>query len=623
MDSKVVSALKKLGVIFSSLNVTVKVGAYCASTDGNEIRIPIPDAKTDFQMLTSLLMHEASHCRYTDFKADFQSNKLVHSFVNAIEDARIEALIGQVYAGSSFMFKDLYLKMLPKIVSRMIGQNTIQVFGLWLNCRAFVFFGKPYVEEYEKKIGEYLRTVFPSQMLDQVSGLMDRRLPGLKSTSDVVDLSKEIFDIFVPCLKAMMKSQGDPQEGDGEGNGENASDSDELFDGDSSGNAEGSKSNGANGSKPGSETEDKTSEDGDGNGSGEGETVPENGAGADAKEDAESDSSDKADSSAGSQKASGGTSGVATPLTDGERSALLEELEGNGQEIPEENLMEAKELLNKMRDRKEPVAGLVQITHSSREQVSRKPLQDGTRGAERIMKAQDCARRIRNALMGLIEAKARSYSYYSDSGLKIDKRRISRLAVWDTKVFRKKDEVKGEDCAIMLLADTSGSMERDWVEEEYAACLGIALALRNERNVDVGFTTFSSCAEQILPLGAKSLLAYQTEIGASFHRNSTRTDLALIAALQELSFSNRKRKIVLVMTDGQSDNTLDTRQAIEALNRNHCEVYALGIGCRVWEADLYQGCFSIPDISALAQTLTDFAKISIRLGRKAVQILLY
>ena len=598
MDSKVVSALKKLGVIFSSLNVTVKVGAYCASTDGNEIRIPIPDAKTDFQMLTSLLMHEASHCRYTDFKADFQSNKLVHSFVNAIEDARIEALIGQVYAGSSFMFKDLYLKMLPKIVSRMIGQNTIQVFGLWLNCRAFVFFGKPYVEEYEKKIGEYLRTVFPSQMLDQVSGLMDRRLPGLKSTSDVVDLSKEIFDIFVPCLKAMMKSQGDPQEGDGEGNGENASDSDELFDGDSSGNAEGSKSNGANGSKPGSETED--------------------GAGADAKEDAESDSSDKADSSAGSQKASGGTSGAATPLTDGERSALLEELEGNGQEIPEENLMEAKELLNKMRDRKEPVAGLVQITHSSREQVSRKPLQDGTRGAERIMKAQDCARRIRNALMGLIEAKARSYSYYSDSGLKIDKRRISRLAVWDTKVFRKKDEVKGEDCAIMLLADTSGSMERVWVEEEYAACLGIALALRNERNVDVGFTTFSSCAEQILPLGAKSLLAYQTEIGASFHRNSTRTDLALIAALQELSFSNRKRKIVLVMTDGQSDNTLDTRQAIEALNRNHCEVYALGIGCRVWEADLYQGCFSIPDISALAQTLTDFAKISIRLGRKAV-----
>lgn len=618
MDSKVVSALKKLGVIFSSLNVTVKVGAYCASTDGNEIRIPIPDAKTDFQMLTSLLMHEASHCRYTDFKADFQSNKLVHSFVNAIEDARIEALIGQVYAGSSFMFKDLYLKMLPKIVSRMIGQNTIQVFGLWLNCRAFVFFGKPYVEEYEKKIGEYLRTVFPSQMLDQVSGLMDRRLPGLKSTSDVVDLSKEIFDIFVPCLKAMMKSQGDPQEGDGEGNGENASDSDELFDGDSSGNAEGSKSNGANGSKPGSETEDKTSEDGDGNGSGEGETVPENGAGADAKEDAESDSSDKADSSAGSQKASGGTSGAATPLTDGERSALLEELEGNGQEIPEENLMEAKELLNKMRDRKEPVAGLVQITHSSREQVSRKPLQDGTRGAERIMKAQDCARRIRNALMGLIEAKARSYSYYSDSGLKIDKRRISRLAVWDTKVFRKKDEVKGEDCAIMLLADTSGSMERVWVEEEYAACLGIALALRNERNVDVGFTTFSSCAEHILPLGAKSLLAYQTEIGASFHRNSTRTDLALIAALQELSFSNRKRKIVLVMTDGQSDNTLDTRQAIEALNRNHCEVYALGIGCRVWEADLYQGCFSIPDISALAQTLTDFAKISIRLGRKAV-----
>ena len=618
MDSKVVSALKKLGVIFSSLNVTVKVGAYCASTDGNEIRIPIPDAKTDFQMLTSLLMHEASHCRYTDFKADFQSNKLVHSFVNAIEDARIEALIGQVYAGSSFMFRDLYLKMLPKIVSRMIGQNPIQVFGLWLNCRAFVFFGKPYVEEYEEKIGEYLKTVFPSQMLDQVSGLMDRRLPGLKSTSDVVVLSKEIFDIFVPCLKAMMKSRGDPQEGDGEGNGEGASDSDEPLDGDSSGNAEGSKPDGANGSKPGSETEDKTSEDGDGNGSGEGETVPENGAAADAKEGAESDSSDKADSSAGSQKASGGTSGAATSLTDGERSALLEELEENGQEIPEENLMEAKELLNKMKDRKEPVAGLVQITHSSREQISRKPLQNGTRGAERIMKAQDCARRIRNALMGLIEAKARSYSYYSDSGLKIDKRRISRLAVWDTKVFRKKDEVKGEDCAIMLLADTSGSMERDWVEEEYAACLGIALALRNERNVDVGFTTFSSCAEQILPLGAKSLLAYQTEIGASFHRNSTRTDLALIAALQELSFSNRKRKIVLVMTDGQSDNTLDTRQAIEALNRNHCEVYALGIGCRVWEADLYQGCFSIPDISALAQTLTDFAKISIRLGRKAV-----
>lgn len=617
MDSKVVCALKKLGVIFSSLNVTVKVGAYCASTDGNEIRIPFPDAKTDFQMLTALLMHEASHCRYTDFKADFQSNKLVHSFVNAIEDARIEALIGQVYAGSSFMFRDLYLKMLPKIVSRMIGQNPIQVFGLWLNCRAFVFFGKPYVEEYEEKIGEYLRTVFPSQMLDRVSDLMDRRLPGLKSTSDVVDLSKEIFDIFVPCLKAMMKSQGDPEESDGEGNGESASDSEDLFDGDSSDSSGDAKSGGANGSKAGSETEDKTSEDGDGNGSGEGNAVPENEAGTDAKEDAGSKSSDNANSSAGSQKTSGGSSGASAPLTEGERIALLAELEKNGEEIPEENLMEAKELLNEMRDRDEPLAGLVQISHSSREQVSRQPLQEGTRGAERIMKAQDCARRIRHALMGLIKAKARNYSYYSDSGLKIDKRRLSRLAVWDTKVFRKKEVVKGEDCAIMLLADTSGSMERDWVEEEYAACLGIALALRNERNVDVGFTTFSSYAEQILPLGAKSLVAYQTEIGASFHRNSTRTDLALIAALQELSFSRRKRKIVMVMTDGESDNTLDTRQAIEALNRNHCEVYALGIGCRVLEADLYQGCFSIPDISALAQTLSNFAKISLRLGRQA------
>ncbi len=171
----------------------------------------------------------------------------------------------------------------------------------------------------------------------------------------------------------------------------------------------------------------------------------------------------------------------------------------------------------------------------------------------------------------------------------------------------------------MLLADTSGSMERDWVEERVCRLSGhCALALRNERNVDVGFTTFSSYAEQILPLGAKSLVAYQTEIGASFHRNSTRTDLALIAALQELSFSRRKRKIVMVMTDGESDNTLDTRQAIEALNRNHCEVYALGIGCRVLEADLYQGCFSIPDIfGPLAQTLSNFAKISLRLGRQA------
>lgn len=617
MDSKVVCALKKLGVIFSSLNVTVKVGAYCASTDGNEIRIPFPDAKTDFQMLTALLMHEASHCRYTDFKADFQSNKLVHSFVNAIEDARIEALLGQVYAGSSFMFRDLYLKMLPKIVSRMIGQNPIQVFGLWLNCRAFVFFGKPYVEEYEEKIGEYLRTVFPSQMLDRVSDLMDRRLPGLKSTSDVVDLSKEIFDIFVPCLKAMMKSQGDPEKSDGEGNGESASDSEDLFDGDSSDSSGDAKSGGANGSKAGSETEDKTSEDGDGNGSGEGNAVPENEAGTDAKEDAGSKSSDNANSSAGSQKTSGGSSGASAPLTEGERIALLAELEKNGEEIPEENLMEAKELLNEMRDRDEPLAGLVQISHSSREQVSRQPLQEGTRGAERIMKAQDCARRIRHALMGLIKAKARNYSYYSDSGLKIDKRRLSRLAVWDTKVFRKKEVVKGEDCAIMLLADTSGSMERDWVEEEYAACLGIALALRNERNVDVGFTTFSSYAEQILPLGAKSVLSYQKQIGAPCRRDSTRTDLALIAALQELSFSNRKRKIVLVMTDGQSDETALTRQAIEDLTGNHCEVYALGLGCRVLEANLYQGCFSIPDISALAQSLSDFAKISLRLGRKA------
>ena len=605
MESKVIRALRKLGVIFSAVNVTVKVGSKDASTDGNEIRIPYPDARTDFEMLTALLMHEASHCRYTDFRAARRSNKLVHSFTNAIEDARIEALIEQVYCGASFMFRDLYQKLLPDIISELESHHPVLLFGLWLNCRASVYFGKPYFQAYEEAIGKYLRTIYPPEMLTRVAELSDKRLPGLQSTSDVVDLSKEIFDIFAPSLKSMQQNQSVEPDADSQGE-----EDDEEIPQEKERPDEASDEDSKLPDSRELEASCKSESDED-------SSAEEEGA-AEAPQDAsQNESFDFSENSDTSESALGAPDSQAAPLTDKERKLLLRELEANGLVFPEGSLIEAKALLNDFRDQNEPETGLVQISQAKGPKSNFEPLQPGSLGAKRMMKAQKCAVKIRKALRGLIEAKSRGYSYYSGSGLRTDRRRLSRLAVWDTRVFRKKDIVKGEDCALMLLADTSGSMNRPWVEEEYAACLAIAFALQNEPNVDVGFTVFSSEARQIFPLGSKSLLSHQDQIGAPFKQDSTRTDLALMAAFHELAFSRRSRRIVLVMTDGLSDHTYLTQAAIGVLNRNHCEVYALGIGCEVAEAPLYRGCLSIPDIESLATALSDFAKLSLHLGKKA------
>lgn len=82
---------------------------------------------------------------------------------------------------------------------------------------------------------------------------------------------------------------------------------------------------------------------------------------------------------------------------------------------------------------------------------------------------------------------------------------MARIGLWNTKVFRKKDVQPGINTVVILLADTSGSVYEANMEDEYASCLAISQALMPERDVKVGFYTFSDECKEVIPLGGRSL----------------------------------------------------------------------------------------------------------------------
>ena len=113
-----------------------------------------------------------------------------------------------------------------------------------------------------------------------------------------------------------------------------------------------------------------------------------------------------------------------------------------------------------------------------------------------------------------------------------------------------------------------------------------------DNSTRVGLIPFTDTASILIPLGSINNTQQLTTAinNIVYLRGGTRTDLAL--DLVPTAFSNARvnegiPRVVILLTDGRSNNPTLTAQAATRVHNDNIEVYSVGIGSGINEAELH------------------------------------
>lgn len=198
--------------------------------------------------------------------------------------------------------------------------------------------------------------------------------------------------------------------------------------------------------------------------------------------------------------------------------------------------------------------------------------------ANDVMEARQASMALRTRLSGLLQTKILSRAASGRRG-RLDTGHLHRLAVSDPRVFRIKSERVGIDTAVHILLDCSGSMVRR-IHLACQACYAVASALEASR-INVAVTAFPGAQ---LPNGSYTTVSSIIRHGQKVHTTldlgpagGTPMGESLWWVMQDMLPLTEKRKLILVITDGDPDSADCANQAIKQGLLAGFEIYGVGI----------------------------------------------
>lgn len=156
---------------------------------------------------------------------------------------------------------------------------------------------------------------------------------------------------------------------------------------------------------------------------------------------------------------------------------------------------------------------------------------------------------------------------------KLDTRRLHRLACNNVNIFNRRIEKQGVNTEVMILVDQSGSMGGAKALIASQALYAIMLSLSKIQGVKVGAMGFSS-NNMVNILSPGQRVTRHCRIRA---RGGTQCGEALLEGLQKFSNSVDSRKIVFMLTDGETSNGSYFLHAIDMARRMGVEFLGIGI----------------------------------------------
>lgn len=192
---------------------------------------------------------------------------------------------------------------------------------------------------------------------------------------------------------------------------------------------------------------------------------------------------------------------------------------------------------------------------------------------------------LRSRLAALLQSKIIVRKRVGYSG-KIMTGRLASLAVNNTRIFARQGQKGGVSAALHLLVDVSGSMGGEKIRLAGLSAYALVEALKNAKGLSLGVSAFPNGPISVTGSDRLSwdtinpVLRHNERPHSRFSLNangSTPMAEALWWVLQEVSRLPERRKIILIISDGEPDSLKDTVAAVEACKKCGIEVYGIGI----------------------------------------------
>ena len=187
------------------------------------------------------------------------------------------------------------------------------------------------------------------------------------------------------------------------------------------------------------------------------------------------------------------------------------------------------------------------------------------------------SRALRTRLQALMQARTLRRTAPGRYG-RLDGRLLHRLSVRNPRVFLRREEVPGVNTAVHILLDISGSMYRR-IHLATSACYAVASALSGIPGINVGVTAFPADTPDNAP-GVCPLVRHGQRVGIGFDvpaTGSTPLAEALWWIAKTMLSLKENRKILLLITDGQPDNSQKALEALQMLQNLGIEVMGITI----------------------------------------------
>lgn len=587
--------------------VKVVFGNYrTAATNGNTIFMPnLPlDDKAVGILANGFIDHEASHVKETEMAVFGRKDVkgLRKHLLNIVEDLRIEQAMMNRYPGTR--------KNLARLVEHLVEVGFFSLdddmseadllVSTALYCgRADVLSQEGLYDLANKSEERFAKAMGKGPMV-KLRALL-KSAESLTSTREALGLADKILAMLKEEQeKAEQQQQQQGQSGDDQGQSDDSDQSDDSGDsGSSSGDKDDDQSQSGDGSGDDQGDQDD-SDDKSGNSSSKGDSDDQGDnqgdSSGDDKPDGDGDDSgqaggDDSDGSDSSDTTSGNGAGGDDDLAEALKRALeasdddvtvksdmgdviADQLKQDLDQVPQDEIVRC--------DPSEELEAIGPLPPVQRSDVKRETV------------------KMRAKLIAKIETMLRERTYTARSGRKIEGQKLSRVAVGDPRVFRKTDEKRGLDTAVHVLVDRSGSMNSGGrMQIAMKSTMALMSTFDNIKGVSSAATMFP---------GVTRLTDFHQNVAQTKHRyvpstmGTTPLGEALLWLIQDMAERREKRKMVIVLTDGQPNDPALCHRLIKRMGKYDIEVIGIGIETMATEG-LFPTSAVINDVRELPNTL--------------------
>jgi len=555
-------------VLGRKYGVKVEIGGNAAFTDGKAIHLPslpLDAPEILINLARGYIDHESAHLRETDFEALKVASltPLEMHIWNTIEDWRVENKLAALFPGCRQNFTWLIEHLFGGEGAAVAVSNPALHILNWLLLTVRSW-DVPSLDLKRDSMAISVDTHFPGLRV-RMESILNSVRTRCRSTEDALEYARNLASLLaqtsVPETQ-MTKQGGSDQSEDSDQEDQSNKDSDQT-------------------PCPAGDSCSQDSSDQDDVGMGSAEP-----------------SSD--DPTTAESVGSDGEGVSLRPLPEEARKGLQELLSMDADSLPKEMGSILAEALGQMAhgDQDECLAVAIPRPKPSR------PLP-----ADELMEVRHASVALRTQLHGLLQTKTLARSHTGRKG-RLDTCSLHRSVTADLRVFRRKGERQGIDTAAHILLDCSSSMAQR-IQLASKACYAVAKALRS-CSINVGLTAFPAAfvPDDQGGRGSWATVGQIIKHGERVHERvlvnaagSTPMGEALWWVLQDMLPLPEKRKLILILTDGEPDSVPSMLDATKQATRLGMEVYGIGIGATSIESLLPGRSQSIHSLGELAPAM--------------------